>query len=233
MYLSQILNAINEWALSIISTVGYPGLGLVMFLENVFPPIPSEVVLPLAGWLTLDPESGFSMLGVTLVGAIGSVLGAFFFYGIGKWFDESRVRFLLQRFGRWFMLSEADLDTALTWFERYDEYVIFFGRMVPIIRSLISVPAGLANMNMGKFTFYTAIGTALWSFLLAFAGRLLGSQWHLVAEIIDRYQTLVIVVGVLAVVIFFVSRWRSRNRREELPSGTQPSSPTGVEGDPV
>ncbi len=233
MYLSQILNAINEWALSIISTVGYPGLGLVMFLENVFPPIPSEVVLPLAGWLTLDPESGFNMLGVTIVGAIGSVLGAFFFYGIGKWFDESRVRFLLQRFGRWFMLSEADLDTALTWFERYDEYVIFFGRMVPIIRSLISVPAGLANMNIGKFTFYTAIGTALWSFLLAFAGRLLGSQWHLVAEIIDRYQTLVIVVGVLAVVIFFISRSRSRNRREELLSGTQPSSPTGAEGDPV
>jgi membrane protein DedA with SNARE-associated domain len=233
VYLSQILNAINEWALGIISTVGYPGLGLVMFLENVFPPIPSEVVLPLAGWLTLDPASGFSLLGVTVVGAIGSVAGAFFFYGIGKWFDESRVRFLLQRFGKWFMLSESDLDTALVWFDRYDEVVIFFGRMVPIIRSLISVPAGLASMHVGKFAFYTALGTALWSFLLAFAGRLLGSQWHLVAEIIDRYQTVVILVTILAAVIFFISRWRSHNRGKARASGPQVGNPAGIENDLV
>ncbi len=217
MHLSQILNAINQWALSIISTVGYPGLGLVMFLENVFPPIPSEVVLPLAGWLTLDKTSGFTLLGVTIVGAIGSVAGAFFFYGLGKWFDESRVRYLLRRFGKWFMLSEADLDTALAWFDRYDEYVIFFGRMVPIIRSLISVPAGLASMNIGTFALYTALGTALWSFLLAYAGRLLGSQWHLVADIIDRYQNVVIVVVVLAVVYFFFSRWRKRSQEPHTP----------------
>ena len=217
MHLSQILNAINQWALSIISTVGYPGLGLVMFLENVFPPIPSEVVLPLAGWLTLDKTSGFTLLGVTIVGAIGSVAGAFFFYGLGKWFDESRVRYLLRRFGRWFMLSEGDLDIALAWFDRYDEYVIFFGRMVPIIRSLISVPAGLASMNIGTFAFYTALGTALWSFLLAYAGRLLGSQWHLVADIIDRYQNVVIVVTLLAVVYFFFSRWRKRSQHNHTP----------------
>ena len=112
MHLSQILNAINQWALSIISTVGYPGLGLVMFLENVFPPIPSEVVLPLAGWLTLDKTSGFTLLGVTIVGAIGSVAGAFFSHGLGKWFDESRVRYLLRRFGRWFMPPPRAISTS-------------------------------------------------------------------------------------------------------------------------
>ena len=142
MHLGDILNAINEWALGIISSLGYPGLGFIMFLENVFPPIPSEIVLPLAGWLTLGENAQFTLLGVTIVGAIGSVAGAFFFYGLGRWFDESRVRYLLQRFGKWFMLSENDLDTALDWFARFDEYVIFFGRMVPIVRSLISVPAG-------------------------------------------------------------------------------------------
>ncbi len=224
MHLAEILNAINAWALNIISTVGYPGLGLVMFLENVFPPIPSEVVLPLAGWLTLDPETGFTLLGVTLVGAIGSVAGAFFFYGLGKWFDESRVRFLLRRFGRWFMLSEDDFDVALSWFDKYDEYVIFFGRMVPIVRSLISVPAGLANMHIGRFTAYTAVGTALWSFLLAFAGRLLGAQWVLVSEIIDRYETVVIVVTVLAVAYFFYTRLRKRARREDPGQDLQPGS---------
>jgi len=210
MHLGEILNAINQWALGIIGTLGYPGLGLVMFLENVFPPIPSEVVLPLAGWLTLDKTSGFTLLGVTLVGAVGSVAGAFFFYGLGKWFDESRVRYLLRRFGKWFMLSEGDLDVSLAWFDRYGEYVIFFGRMIPIVRSLISVPAGLASMNVLRFTVLTAIGTALWSFLLAFAGRLLGTQWSLVADFVDRYQTAVIVLAVLAVVAFFVVRLRKR-----------------------
>jgi membrane protein DedA with SNARE-associated domain len=215
MHLSEILNAINEWALGVISTLGYPGLGLVMFLENVFPPIPSEVVLPLAGWLTLDAETGFTLVGVTIVGAIGSVAGAFFFYGLGKWFDESRVRYLIRRFGKWFMLTEGDLDVALSWFDRYDEYVIFFGRMVPIVRSLISVPAGLASMHVGTFAAYTAVGTALWSFILAFAGRLLGAQWHLVADFIDRYQTLVLIAVALAVVAFFVSRFLKRQRKPQ------------------
>ena len=206
MHLTDILNAINTWAQNIIRTLGYPGLGFIMFLENVFPPIPSELVLPLAGWLTLEDKARFSLLGVTIVGAIGSVAGAFFFYGLGKWFDEKRVRYLLQRFGKWFLLSEEDFDVALVWFDKYDEYVIFFGRMVPIVRSLIYVPAGLANMHIGKFTVYTAVGTALWSFILAFAGRMLGENWSMVAEFIDQYEHIVIFAGVAVVVVFFVNR---------------------------
>jgi membrane protein DedA with SNARE-associated domain len=217
MQLTTILNAINEWAQHLIQTMGYPGLGFIMFLENVFPPIPSELVLPLAGWLTLDESTGFTLLGVTIVGAIGSVAGAFFFYGLGKWFDESRVRILLRRFGKWFLLSENDLDVALEWFQRYGEYVIFFGRMVPIVRSLISVPAGLAAMPLGRFTFYTALGTALWSFLLAFAGRLLGSRWEFVAEIIDRSETVVILLVVAAALAFFYTRWQQYRSGKQNP----------------
>jgi membrane protein DedA with SNARE-associated domain len=219
MHLSNILDAINEWALSLISTLGYPGLGFVMFLENVFPPIPSELVLPLAGWLTLGEEAPFTMLGVTVVGAIGSVLGAFFFYGLGAWFDESRVRALLQRYGKWFMLSVEDLDVALAWFERHGEYVVFFGRMVPIVRSLISVPAGLASMPLGKFSLYTAVGTALWSFILAFAGRMLGDNWYLVSDFIDKYENIVLVVVVLAFAYFVYTRWRTLNRSQAKAEG--------------
>jgi len=213
MGLGDILNAITEWAMEIIRTLGYPGLGFIMFLENVFPPIPSEAVLPLAGWLTIGDHAPFTLLGVTLVGAIGSVAGAFFFYGIGRWFDESRVRYLLQRFGKWFMLSESDLDTALAWFKKYGEYVIFFGRMVPIVRSLISVPAGLAKMNIPRFAFYTALGTALWSFLLAFAGRLLGESWPIVSEIINQYEHVVYVLCAVAVVGFFGYRFWQQQKR--------------------
>jgi membrane protein DedA with SNARE-associated domain len=217
MHLTSILDAITKWAQSVIQTLGYPGLGFIMFLENVFPPIPSELVLPLAGWLTLDKSTGFTLFGVTLVGATGSVAGAFFFFGLGKWFDESRVRFLLQRYGKWFLLSENDLDVALAWFNRYGEYVVFFGRMVPIVRSLISVPAGLAGMHLARFTFYTALGTALWSFVLAFAGRMLGSRWKLVAEIIDRYETVVILLVVVAVLAFIYMRWQQYRSRKQGP----------------
>lgn len=219
MQLSEILDAINAWALNIISTLGYPGLGFVMFLENVFPPIPSELVLPLAGWLTLGEDAKFTMLGVTLVGALGSVVGAFFFYGLGAWFDESRVRVLLQRYGKWFMLSVEDLDVALAWFDRYGDYVIFFGRMVPIVRSLISIPAGLASMPLGKFSLFTAVGTALWSFILAFAGRMLGENWHLVSDFIDRYENIVLIVAVLAFVYFIYTRWRTLNRSKPEAEG--------------
>ncbi len=210
MGLAEILNAINDWAQSVISTLGYPGLGFIMFLENVFPPIPSEIVLPLAGSLTLDGT--FNLIGVTLVGAFGSVLGAYFFYGLGKWFDERRVRVLIQHYGRWFMLTEEDLDRALEWFGRYGEYVIFFGRMVPIVRSLISVPAGLASMNLMRFSMYTAVGTALWSFILAFAGRLLGQSWPQVTAFMENYEHLVLIAFALLVAMFVLNRlWRRRN----------------------
>ena len=214
MHLADILNAINLWVQSIIRSMGYPGLGMVMFLENVFPPIPSEIVLPLAGWLTLGEDASFTLTGVTLTGSAGSVAGAYVFYGLGRWFDERRVRYLLRRFGKWFMLSEHDLDISLAWFKKYGEYVVFFGRMVPIVRSLISVPAGLARMNVARFTIYTAAGTALWSFALAFAGRLLGESWPLVAEFISKYEHLVLALGVLAVVAFVVHRWRSWRAKE-------------------
>ncbi len=217
MHLTDILNAINLWVQGVIRSLGYPGLGIVMFLENVFPPIPSEIVLPMAGWLTLGDEAPFTITGVTVVGAIGSVAGAYFFYGLGRWFDERRVRYLLRRFGKWLMLSEHDLDVSLAWFQRYGEYVIFFGRMVPIVRSLISVPAGLARMNIPRFTLYTAVGTALWSFILAFAGRMLGESWPLVAEFIDRYENVVLIASALAVIGFFGHRlYRTLMQRAEV-----------------
>jgi len=215
MGLSGLLDKIAIWVQGIIEALGYVGLGLVMFIENIFPPIPSEAVLPMAGWLAFEKRGGFTLWGFTLVGVLGSVAGAMVFYAAGHWFGEERVRYLLRRFGKWLLLSEADFDTALAWFNRYGELVIFFGRMVPIVRSLISVPAGLANMNMGRFTIYTAIGTALWSFLLALAGFILGQNWQLVMEWIGRYEKIVLVLGVVVVVVFVVKRLHGRRHQSQ------------------
>jgi len=210
MGLGELLEAVVTWAQSVVSTMGYPGLVMVMFLENVFPPIPSEVILPLAGSLAL--EGRFTLFGVTVSGTVGSVLGALVFYAVGHLFGEHRVRVLMRRYGKWLMLSEEDFDTALAWFNRYGEKVIFFGRMVPIVRSLISIPAGIAEMHLGYFGGYTAVGTALWSFLLAFAGYLLGKSWALVSEWMSRYEKLTLAIGIVVVVTFFAVRFFRRRR---------------------
>ncbi|HEY88223.1 MAG TPA: DedA family protein [Thermoflexia bacterium] len=215
MGLSHLLDSVAMWVQGIIQSMGYPGLGIVMFLENVFPPIPSEAVLPMAGWLAFEKEGNFTLWGVTLVGALGSVSGALVFYGLGYWFGEQRVRELLRRYGKWMLLTEADFDTALDWFARYGEHVIFFGRMVPIVRSLVSIPAGIAGMNLGRFNLYTAIGTALWSFLLALAGYLLGKNWPLVMEWVGRYEKIVLVLAVVAGGAFVVSRLRQQSKDVE------------------
>ena len=210
MGLGDILDAIKIWVENIISTMGYPGLYLVMFLENIFPPIPSEVVLPLAGSLTLSGR--FSIGLITVVGMLGSLTGAFAFYGIGKWLGEANVRKFIEKYGRYAFLSTADLDRSLDWFNRYDDRVIFFSRMVPIVRSLISIPAGIATMHFWKFSIYTILGTALWSFLLSFGGRLLGEQWHLITDFVNTYQNIVLVIIGLLLAYFIFSRLLKKKR---------------------
>jgi membrane protein DedA with SNARE-associated domain len=204
MQLGNLLDSLKVWVENIISTGGYPGLYFVMFLENVFPPIPSEVVLPLAGSLSLTGR--FTIPLITFVGMLGSLTGAFLFYGLGKWLGEERVRTFIGKFGKYALLSVEDFDRSKDWFDKYDEWVIFFSRMVPIVRSLISIPAGVSNMNLAKFSFYTVLGTALWSFILSFAGRLLGEQWPIITDFINTYQNVVLVVGFLAVVAFVAYR---------------------------
>ena len=210
MQLGDALNAIKIWVEQIISSMGYVGLYLVMFLENVFPPIPSEVVLPLAGNLTLTGR--FSIFWITIIGMLGSLTGAFLFYGLGKWLGEARVRTIMEKYGRYALLSTNDLDRSLEWFDKYDDWVIFFSRMVPIVRSLISIPAGIADMDITKFSFFTILGTALWSFLLALGGRLLGEQWPLIAEFINTYQNIVLVIAITAVLLFIGSRLSKKKK---------------------
>ncbi len=212
MGLGDILNVIKMWVENIISTMGYPGLYMVMFLENVFPPIPSEVVLPLAGSLTLTGK--FSIPVITIVGMLGSLTGAFLFYGLGKWLGESRVRQIMEKYGKYALLSTDDLDKSLEWFDKYDDWVIFFSRMVPIVRSLISIPAGIASMNFAKFSLYTILGTALWSFVLSFGGRLLGEQWPLIADFINTYQNVVLVLVVISILAFIGYRMLNKNRKK-------------------
>jgi membrane protein DedA with SNARE-associated domain len=206
--LAEILDSVGRWALAVITSLGYPGLLGLAFLETVFPPIPSEIVFPMAGSLTL--VDAFNLPGVVLAGTAGALAGAWVLYGLGRALGEDGLRPLVRRYGKWLLLTEDDLDRALEWFNRYGEAMVFFARMVPTARSLISIPAGLVGMNPLRFTLYTAMGTALWISVLAYAGRILGQNWQFVSEFITQYQYVLLVLLGIAVAVFVVTRLRKR-----------------------
>jgi membrane protein DedA with SNARE-associated domain len=213
--MGDLLNQLRLLIESVILALGYPGIVLIMALENIFPPIPSELVMPFAGFLvgcqsanlaTGCPANEFTMVGVVLAGMAGSVIGALVLYYIGLWADERIVRAFIRRYGRYMLISEADLNTALAYFSRHGEAVIFFGRLIPLVRSLISIPAGMQRMPLGKFLLYTSLGTALWSAILAYAGLFLGRNWETVVEVISQYQKVTLALIGLAVLAFIYVR---------------------------
>ncbi|HQA67229.1 MAG TPA: DedA family protein [Aggregatilineales bacterium] len=202
--MAEILEFIRVVVESVILTLGYPGIALVMFIENIFPPIPSEVVIPFAGFLVERGE--FSMVGVLASATVGVLIGAVVIYYIGVWADEPVVRGFVRRYGKWFFLSEEDIDRAMAFFDRYGEWVVFFGRLIPIIRSLISLPAGMNRMRLPRFLLFTALGSLIWNTVLGVAGYFLGANWERILDITDRYEKVWLVLMALAVIGFFGKR---------------------------
>lgn len=214
MSLPEIIDAIYSFCQNAMQLLGYPGLALVMFLENVFPPIPSEIVLPVAGTLTISSDPAvpakFNMPSVLIWATLGSFVGAWIWYWVGYLISEQRIRKLLRKIGKVIMITEEDLDTALSWFGKYGEWCVFFGRMVPIIRTLISVPAGLSKMHWAKFSLFTIVGTLCWNIILGFAGRFLGDNYTIIVDLIDKFKIVVIIVCVLAVALFYYKRIKAK-----------------------
>ena len=211
--MTHLLELVAGWIEELIAAIGYPGIVLVMAIENIFPPIPSEAVLPFAGALSARGELDF--WGAVAAGTAGSIIGAVVLYGIGYFAREAGVRRLVAAYGKFLFISERDLDRGAAWFERYGEAVIFFGRLIPIIRSIISLPAGYTRMNFWKCLFFTTLGTALWSLILTYVGRLLGENWEDISTFMEPYQNGTLVVLVLIFVGFIgwrAYRWRQQRR---------------------
>jgi len=206
--MSTLLERLVAWGQQLVDTLGYVGLAVIMFVENVFPPMPSEPFLLGAGFSA--GQGGLSLAGSLIAATAGALVGATFWYGVGLILPEQRIRQLLRRYGRWAMLGEDDLDRALAWFRGHGRLVILFGRCIPIVRSLISVPAGLTRMGLPQFLVYTAIGTAAWSALLIGVGAALGENWERALGVFDRYDTVLLAVMALAVAAFLANRLRRR-----------------------
>lgn len=214
--MAEILDQIRIIIEEIVKTLGYPGITFVMFAENIFPPIPSELVMPFAGFLVANDDLNF--IGITIAGTLGSVVGAIVIYYIGVWADEPVIRGFLRRYGRYVMVSEGDLDRVLTLFERYGNTIIFFGRLIPIIRSLISLPAGMNRMPLPRFLVFTTLGAGIWTTVLAAGGVFLGENWEDIMGYVDQYQKVTLVVLILIAAGFIVMRLRERRIRRVNPS---------------
>lgn len=182
---------------------GYAGIFTAMVLENVIPPIPSEVIMPLAGFYVGQGKLNFLL--VVLAGLLGTVVGALPWYGIGRLVNEERLKHWLERHGRWVGVSPRELDDSRAWFQRHGAAVVFWGRLIPAIRTLISVPAGVELMPFGPFLFWTTAGSLIWNLALTTAGWLLGSRWQQVLTAIKPVEG--IVNKLLALVVLAGLAW--------------------------
>lgn len=219
-----MLDDLTTWVTDIINALGYVGVAFLVALENVFPPIPSEVVLPLAGFVAGRGDA--SLPGMIAAATVGSVVGAWILYGISAWIGPVRLRAFIVRRGRWFGIKEPDLTRAELWFDRRSNFAVLFGRCVPLIRSIVSVPAGFRRMPIVPFTVLTAIGSLIWNAALISAGAALGDNWERVGDFVSLFQYAVI-IAIVALVVWFVFKRFVKPRL--VASGELPPDPEEVE----
>lgn len=209
--LAEWLDLARVWIEQIIVRLGYPGIALMMLAENVFPPIPSELVMPFAGFLAARGQ--LSLAGVLLAGGLGSVAGALLLYGLGAWVGDRVLRAWVRRWGRWWLLAEADLDRALGVFARFGGLAVLVGRLVPLVRSVISVPAGVDGMPLGRFLLLTLAGTSVWNGLMAGAGYWLGARWEVLLGFAKQYERGALLVLAALALVFVIQRLARRRPR--------------------
>ena len=193
-----------EWITNTMSALGYWGIGILMFLENLFPPIPSELIMPLAGFTVAKGQMNFQY--ADLAGVLGAILGALPWYYAGKLVGEERLAAIADRYGKWFGISGTDIDKANRWFYRHGNKAVLLGRLVPGIRTLISLPAGISQMRLAPFLVYSTIGTTIWTTLLTYAGYLLGEHYDRVDEYLAPVSKIVLGGLIVALGVWLVRR---------------------------
>ena len=213
-----MLGDLANWVQDIINQFGYFGVALLVVIENIFPPIPSEIVLPFAGFVAQQGSAGVaqsdtSVIGMMIAATIGSVVGALILYVISSAIGPERLRAFVQRFGRWFGVKQTDLLRAEAWFDRRSFVAVLVGRCVPLIRSIVSIPAGFRRMKLTSFILLTAVGSAVWNIALIGAGALLGDQWERVGEYVGVFQWLVVGAILVLLVRFVYLRLQNRSRQ--------------------
>jgi membrane protein DedA with SNARE-associated domain len=218
--MSELLAQLTTWINEVILGFGYIGLGFLLLLETLFPPIPSELILPFAGSLAQQGKMEFYL--VILATTLGSVAGAVLFYYIGLWAGEKKLENWLAKYGKWLALAPEDLHRSRRWFARYGDWAVLIARLIPGVRSIISLPAGVCSMPFGRFMVFTVIGSTLWNILLAGAGYLLAENWKQIEDFVSGLSKPVYFIVGAAVVGFIGYRvWkrvRNATKNDATPS---------------
>ena len=197
---------LTEWVIYVMEQLGYIGIALLMFLDNVFPPIPSELIMPTAGYTASRGQLTF--IGVVIAGCVGSLLAAVLLYVLGRHCPQQQLLHWVERYGKYIRITPKDIETALLWFHRYGPRIVFFGRMIPAVRSLISIPAGMSGMPFWQFFSYSALGTLLWTFFLTWLGYYFGENQDRLHEILSRVSYVGIGIAVLIVLYIILRRYK-------------------------
>ncbi|MCK7605144.1 DedA family protein [Geobacillus stearothermophilus] len=198
----------QAWITDFMEQFGYIGIFLMIALENIFPPIPSEVILPFGGFMTT--YTSLTVPGVIVAATAGSIVGAIVLYGIGRLLSVERLERIVDRWGGWLRVKPEDIAKANRTFHRYGVWAVFFGRMIPLVRSLISIPAGMAKMNIGLFVWLSVLGTLIWNTILISLGAALGQSWGKVSEVIGAYADVVYIIIAIVIVVAVVRFWKRR-----------------------
>ncbi|MBA9025930.1 MULTISPECIES: DedA family protein [Bacillaceae] len=201
----------ENWITEVMNTYGYIGILLLIALENIFPPIPSEVILTFGGFMTTT--STMSIFGVIAVSTIGSVVGAIVLYGIGLLIDVNRLEKIVDKWGHILRLTSKDINKANAWFHKFGVWAVFLGRLVPLVRSLISIPAGMAHMNFGVFLLFTTVGSLIWNSILVCVGAAVGDSWGTIVGYMDTYSNMVLLLLVVLFVVFILLFIKNRKNR--------------------
>ncbi|WP_127819781.1 DedA family protein [Microbacterium sp. CPCC 204701] len=197
--------------------IGPAGAGIAIAVENLFPPLPSEVILPMAG--LASSRGSFTLFEALFWTTAGSIVGALLLYGLGAWLGVARLRAIAAKVP---LLHPEDIDRTVAWFSRHGSKAVFFGRMIPIFRSLISIPAGITRMPLWRFALLTAAGSLVWNSIFVLSGFFLGESWHIVERYADILQYVVIGAAMLAVAWFLYARVRALLVERSSGSGAEP-----------
>ncbi len=196
-----ITEAVSNFAINIIGSLGYWGVFIGMTLESACIPLPSEVIMPFAGFAV--SQGKMTLLGITIVGTLGNLLGSLIAYFVG--FKGGRP--LIEKYGKYILISPGKLDLADEWFEKYGHEAVFISRMLPAIRTFISLPAGIARMDLKKFILYTFLGSLPWTFALGYIGVQLGDKWDIIRGYF-RILDIIVVIGIIGVLAYLIYKYR-------------------------
>lgn len=204
-----MLEHIATWITNVISTLGYPGITLMMTIESALIPLPSEVIMPFSGFLASTGR--FTLPLVSLAGAIGNVLGSLISYAIGYYGHEKVIRRFIRKFGGWLLISENELDETEKLLHKHKNWLILISRVIPGIRTVISLPCGFAKLPLGRFIVLTFIGSFIWSYFLAWIGFILGRNWQSLGPIFHKLDALVVVLIVLGVAFYVYKKLQPKH----------------------